>query len=248
MTVRRHFKKGRVALGPIELRWEVQRRVSPAPPAAHRGRFSEPPYALHIGPGPLWAKPDPTWLTVDVDPLRADIVVNFNRFEEFPLATATVDAIYASHVFEHISVYRCPRVLTECYRILAPGGTIRIIVPDVATSIAHYVAKNERFPLFERRRLRAADAYGEDYTLFECMKEDFLSRSSQRELLGEQLAHQNAWDFDSLQAALVRVGFQPDSVHRTAFRTTRCERFAFEGTYAAEANEDYRSMYVEAVK
>jgi SAM-dependent methyltransferase len=185
---------------------------------------------------------------VDVDPLRADIVVNFNAFDGFPLDDGTVDAIYASHVFEHISVYRCPRVLADCYRVLIPNGVIRIIVPDVATSIEQYVAKNDRFPLFERRRRRAADAYGESYTLFECMKEDFLSRSSQQDLLGEQLAHQNAWDFEALHAALTRAGFRGETVHRSAFRASTCAAFDFEGTYASEANEGYRSLYVEASK
>jgi SAM-dependent methyltransferase len=248
MNLRTYLRRGRFALGPIELHWEVRRRApvrtSDAPPTT----FSEPPYSLHIGPGPLWQKPNPRWLTADVDPVRADIVVNFNAFEGLPLADKTVNAIYASHVFEHISIYRCPRVLAECYRVLMPGGTIRIIVPDVATSIAHYVANDDRFPLFERRRRRAEETYGESYTLFECMKEDFISRSSQRNLLGEQLAHQNAWDFESLRAALVRAGFQADAVRRTSFQTTSCTHFSFEGTYSSEANEAYRSLYVEAAK
>ncbi len=248
MSLKSHLKKGLVAFGPIELRWELRRRQKRDGAGGARTTFSNPPYALHIGPGPQWKKPDASWLTIAVDPLRADIVVNFNAFDALPLDSGSVDAIYASHVFEHISIYRCPRVLAECHRVLTVGGTIRIIVPDVATSIANYVAKNDRFPLFERRRLRASDAYGESYTLFECLKEDFISRSSQRDLLGEQLAHQNAWDFESLQAALVRAGFPPASIARSSFRATRSARFAFEGTYPSEANEDYRSLYVEASK
>jgi SAM-dependent methyltransferase len=242
------FRKGRLAVGPIELRWELRRREIAATSGSGVTSFSSPPYSLHIGPGPQWRKPTPRWLTVDVDPLRADIVVNFNAFDGFPLGEATVDAIYASHVFEHISIYRCPRVLADCYRVLVPKGVIRIVVPDVAKSIEQYVAGNDRFPLFERRRSRAADTYGETYTLFECMKEDFLSRSSQQDLLGEQLAHQNAWDFESLRAALMRAGFRGESVHRSTLRASTCAAFEFEGTYPSEANEDYRSLYVEASK
>ena len=249
MSLVGRLKKGSLPLGPIELRWELRRRERRE--AATRvtcAVLPAPPYALHIGPGPQWNKPDASWLTLDVDPERADIVVNFNEFRELPLPSGSVVAIYASHVFEHISVYRCPRVLGECHRVLAPGGAIRIIVPDVATSIANYVAKNEAFPLFERRRRRASDAYGERYTLFECLKEDFISRSSQQDLLGEQLAHQNAWDFDSLRAALVRAGFAESAIRHAGFRDSKCASFAFEGSYPSEANEDYRSLYVEASK
>jgi predicted SAM-dependent methyltransferase len=234
------FRKGRLAVGRIELRWELRKRESSPPPGSRATSFSSPPYCLHIGPGPQWRKPNPSWLTVDVDPSRADIVVNFNSFDRFPLGEATVDAIYASHVFEHISIYRCPRVLADCYRVLTPNGVLRIVVPDVAKSVEQYVAGNDRFPLFERRRSRAADAYGEAYTLFECMKEE--------DLLGEQLAHQNAWDFESLRVALMRAGFRSESVHRSAFRASTRAAFDFEGTYASEANEDYRSLYVEASK
>ena len=248
MRLKAFLKNGRLALGAIELRWELRRRPSAPRPSARVSSFSTPPYSLHIGPGPQWEKPDERWLTVDVDPVRADIVVNFDVFDAFPLPSASVDAIYASHVFEHVSIYRLPRVLADCHRVLTPGGTIRIVVPDVATSIAQYVAGNERFPLFERRRARAIETYGERYTIFECLKEDFLSRTSQRELLGEQLAHQNAWDFESMRAALTRAGFAPGAVRQSAFRRSGSARFAFEGTYPSEANEDYRSMYVEATK
>ena len=48
----------------------------------------------------------------------------------FPLDDNSVDRILASQVFEHIeSCYWTP-ILTELYRILKPGGLLRIDVPD----------------------------------------------------------------------------------------------------------------------
>jgi predicted SAM-dependent methyltransferase len=238
---------GTLSLGPVEIRWTLARRRS------RRRRkeivFNTPPYKLNIGPGSLWQRPDEEWLTVDVDPTCGDIVTNFNDdFAGLPLADRSVRVIYCSHTLEHISVYRIGFVLSECYRVLTSGGIMRIVVPDARASLEKYLQGDENFRLFRRRIDRAKRQYHETYTLFEALKEDFISRSSQSGLVRDQLAHQNAWDFESLVASLARAGFDNTKVERSAFRESRCPFFAFEGTYPSEANEDYRSLYVEACK
>jgi SAM-dependent methyltransferase len=207
------------------------------------------PRRLHIGPGARWVAPDPRWLAVDIDPKRGDLVVDFNADPRLELADGSCDAIYASHVFEHMSLVAAPAMMRECWRVLVPGGVLRIIVPDARRSIEAYLAADSDFPLFARRRARAARKYGKDYTLFECLREDFLSLSGQPDLLGDgALAHQNAWDFDAMRADLVRAGFSPDGVGRSQFQRSTSAAFDFEGSYEAEANEWSRSLYVEAVR
>jgi len=126
---------------------------------------------------------------------------------------------------------------------------MRIIVPHVTKSMEEYLKGNVDFPLFSRRRERARRVYGEDYTLFECLKEDFVSRSSQPSLLGKfALAHQNAFDFETLVKHLRTAGFKEDMISKCHFRETRCPDFSFEGEVKSEANEDYRSLYCECQK
>lgn len=48
-----------------------------------------------------------------------------------PLPDQSVDAIYHSHVLEHFSRPDGERLLKECCRVLKPGGTIRVVVPDL---------------------------------------------------------------------------------------------------------------------
>jgi hypothetical protein len=109
---------------------------------------------------------------------------------------------------------------------------------------------NSRYLLFQRRKKRAKQSWGlDDYTLFECLREDFISCTGQTQLLDPQgLAHQNAWDFETIVRDLCRAGFRAEDVHRMTFRTTNCSDFEFEGSYPSEANEEYRSLYVEARK
>lgn len=208
-----------------------------------------PPYKLNFGPGPNWSRPDESWLAVDIDPELGEIVVNFQEFEQLPIPNNSVSHVYGSHVFEHISIFKTPLVFAEIYRVLQPGGVFRLILPDAQKSIEEYLAGNADFLLFKRRKERAKKNQNINYTLFECMREDFLSPNGQAALLGKNtLAHQNAWDFETITSDLMRAGFSEDKIQQSAFQKSASKAFTFEGTYQSEANEDYRSLYVEATK
>ncbi|MDF7807325.1 methyltransferase domain-containing protein [Pontiellaceae bacterium B12219] len=229
-------------IGKLKIYWKADRRA----PLFDLSAFSSP-YKIHLGPGANWKKMDDHWINVDIDPNRGDIIVDFADFTSFPLETASVSCIYGSHVFEHMSIYTTPTVFAECCRTLVPGGTLRLILPDAEKSIREYVAGNSEFDIFKRRTERAEKLWGiKNYTPFECLREDFLSRSGQS-ILGEQaLAHQNAWDFETIRKDLLHAGFS--SVEKTSFQKSNVPDFSFEGTYPSEANETNRSLYVEATK
>lgn len=207
-------------------------------------------YKLHFGPGVGWKKPSEDWLCLDVDNKRADIVINFNDFEKLPFDENSIVCIYGSHIFEHISMFNTPKVFKECFRILIPNGSLRMVLPDVRKSIEEYIKGNKEFPLFRRRAESLKKILSVDeITLFEALKGDFISPSSQPDLLGRNaLAHQNAWDIESIFADLRRAGFTASKIHQMSFRKLKCPDFSFEGTYSSEANESERSIYVEAQK
>lgn len=56
----------------------------------------------------------------------------------FPFPDGSVGAIYTSHTFEHLHVDAAERALTECHRVLAPGGVLRIVVPNLDDIVSHY--------------------------------------------------------------------------------------------------------------
>ena len=47
-----------------------------------------------------------------------------------PFEDDTFDVVFASHILEHIPWHRSAETLREWVRILAPGGTLEIWVPD----------------------------------------------------------------------------------------------------------------------
>ncbi len=72
------------------------------------------------------------WVNVDAygDP---DFFCDLNKFP-YPWADNSIDHIYMSHVLEHIPDWWS--AFTECARILKPGGTLEIRVPDESSATA----------------------------------------------------------------------------------------------------------------
>ena len=56
-----------------------------------------------------------------------------------PCADGSVDALYTSHMLEHLDQAEAQRFLAEALRVLCPGGILRIAVPDLGRMVAAYV-------------------------------------------------------------------------------------------------------------
>jgi len=57
----------------------------------------------------------------------------------FPWRDGAAQVIYSSHTLEHLSAPDGARFLEQSYRVLAPGGVIRIVVPDLRAIVDAYV-------------------------------------------------------------------------------------------------------------
>jgi predicted SAM-dependent methyltransferase len=51
----------------------------------------------------------------------------------------SVDAVYASHVWEHLYFEEALKLTEECYRILKPGGLLRLAVPNLKYHVETYL-------------------------------------------------------------------------------------------------------------
>lgn len=66
-----------------------------------------------------------------------------------PLPDACADHLYTSHFLEHLDREAGERLLAEAYRVLKPGGTMRVCVPDLAHAVALYARGDKRKMLSE---------------------------------------------------------------------------------------------------
>jgi predicted SAM-dependent methyltransferase len=82
---------------------------------------------LHLGCGKRYI---PGYVHIDaVDFPHVDHVTSIDNLSF--IGDDTVDVIYNCHVLEHFKRRDVPRVLSEWHRVLRPGGTLRISVPDL---------------------------------------------------------------------------------------------------------------------
>ena len=88
---------------------------------------------LHLGCG---SRNIPGFVHVDAQPAsHVDIV---GPVERLPLDDNSVSLIYASHILEHFGRHAYKAVLKEWFRVLKPGGILRLAVPDFAACAAIY--------------------------------------------------------------------------------------------------------------
>lgn len=81
---------------------------------------------LEIGPGNLRL---PGFETVNIIWGRnVDYVCDASK--KMPFNSGTFDLIYASHMLEHVAWYQVSAVINEWIRILKPGGSVEIWVPN----------------------------------------------------------------------------------------------------------------------
>lgn len=72
----------------------------------------------------------PGWVNVDFVSYSND-VIKHNLLQPLPFENSNFDAVYSSHVLEHFSRAEADNFVSEIYRVLKPGGIVRIVVPDL---------------------------------------------------------------------------------------------------------------------
>jgi len=94
---------------------------------------------LHLGCGKRFI---PGWVHVDVvDYPHIDLR---HSIDDLPMiASGTVHTIYACHVLEHFFLQAVPRILKEWWRVLEPGGLLRVAVPDFEQLAANYLEHHD---------------------------------------------------------------------------------------------------------
>lgn len=82
---------------------------------------------LQIGTG---ENPIPGWLNTDVEPVLPEVVY-LDAQERLPFEDQTFDYVFSEHMIEHIPYKHGLQMLKEIYRVLRPGGRVRIATPDL---------------------------------------------------------------------------------------------------------------------
>jgi predicted SAM-dependent methyltransferase len=75
--------------------------------------------------------------------------------KRLPLADGSVDALYTSHMLEHLDRGAATTFLAEAHRVLRAGGILRVGVPDLGHHVARYQATGDADRFLEAIMLSA---------------------------------------------------------------------------------------------
>jgi predicted SAM-dependent methyltransferase len=88
---------------------------------------------LHLGCGHNMLS---GWLNTDIGCTGSITYVDITK--PFPIESNTFDYIFSEHVIEHKTHAQGAHMLAECFRVLKPGGKLRIATPDLEFLINLY--------------------------------------------------------------------------------------------------------------
>ncbi|MBA3023721.1 MAG: methyltransferase domain-containing protein [Proteobacteria bacterium] len=132
-----------------------------------------------------------------------------------PIIGASCDAVYCSHVLEHLSLDDCRVALRNTYKILKPGGVFRFVLPDLEYLIRLYTeAVQNRAPTPGLDFMRATGLGLE--------KRAYGIKGLVYSILGNS-QHLWMWDYQSLVHELEAVGFV--NIKRVQFGDSTIHQF-----------------------
>ncbi|HEX4373696.1 MAG TPA: methyltransferase domain-containing protein [Puia sp.] len=95
---------------------------------------------LEIGAGKKMGENE--WVTLDIN---KDCDLFWDLRYGIPFPDKSVEMIYSSHLFEHLTFQQTAALLKECKRVLVPGGVFSICVPNARLYLEAYVKRDKEF-------------------------------------------------------------------------------------------------------
>lgn len=148
---------------------------------------------LHIGCGDNVRE---GWLNADYFPTNPDIL-HLDATHTFPFRDNEFDYVFSEHMIEHVSYSQGEKMLSESYRVLRPGGKLRISTPDMAFLVGLYGSsksdvQNKYIRWATDRFIKSAPFYGDVFVINNFVR---------------NWGHQFIYDESSLRASIEKVGF-----------------------------------------
>lgn len=119
---------------------------------------------LHLGSGTNLIK---GWENLDLEPRKGAILCDLSK--PLPYKTDSVDKIFTEHVIEHLEKKDGNFVLEECFRVLKPGGILRIGWPTFDLLIKAYLLRNKKYKDYILPHLPEQKTNNWDEILSDCL-------------------------------------------------------------------------------
>ena len=181
------------------------------------------PLLLHLGSG---THPIKGFVNIDGNPRqRPDLWLDLTLGLPFPDGAAT--AGYCCHTLEHFFEPDVRGVMREMFRVLRPGGGVRLVTPDMGKAIAAYQQRNSGW-----------------FSEFPDSRRSIGGRFTNYMLCRDQ--HRLMFDFSFMSELLEDSGFV--GIREFAPHSSVLFDAAYLATFEYEQPDDNHSLFVEAFK
>jgi len=137
------------------------------------------------------------WLNTDVLPTSRKVAY-LDATRRFPFNNDVFDYVYSEHMIEHIEHERAVFMLRECFRVLKPGGKIRISTPDLKV-----------YTGLHSKEKTASQKFYIDWVIRNFMPEvDYCEEVFLINNAFRAWGHQFLYDRETLRVTMARAGFE----------------------------------------
>ena len=191
-----------------------------------------------------------------------DNIIAHDLRKGIPCESNSVDVVYHSHIFEHISKKYALPFLKEVFRVLKKGGIQRIVIPDMEIlchELINHIELCDRQKHLSYAELEKHDNFI-DNIIGQCLQEESTGTARQatfRRLIenlffgnAKKRGHTHLWMYDriSLELLLRKAGFV--NVKKFDFDNSEIRHW---NQYGLDSNDDgtqykKRSLFLEATK
>jgi SAM-dependent methyltransferase len=190
------------------------------------------------------SRPLEGWVNIDVFPVSPSVIA-WDCRRSIPLSDGSAAFVFAEHFFEHMErPNQTDRFLSECLRVLEPGGIIRLVVPDAGLYLHKYCEPGWD-GLAETRPLRKENgAYFDYWPPLPRHAADATPYATKMEFINHVFRqfgdHRYAYDAETLIHTVSTAGFE--QVAQQQFGVSKADSCPDTKEHRSE------SLYVEGVK
>jgi predicted SAM-dependent methyltransferase len=159
---------------------------------------------LQLGSG---GKDAAGWLNTDIEPTSKEVYLDATS--RYPFPDGSFLYVFSEHMIEHVPWEAGLAMLKECYRVLAPGGRVRIVTPNLTKFIQLLYGKTDA----ETQRFIGAKLRYHGWPVTAVPGAYIFNREVR------EWGHQFLYDSATLRKSLELAGFKQITEHPVAEKT-----------------------------
>jgi SAM-dependent methyltransferase len=173
----------------------------------------------------------PDWTNINFTSTNKDVIAH-NLNNGIPFPDQSFDLIYHSHILEHFSKTDAEPFIKECYRVLRPQGTLRVVVPDLEEIARVYLKTLDK----------VSAGFEEEISNYEWILLEMYDQTVRNKPGGEMISFLSKQNLSNQDFIIKRCGIEIENIIRSAHNQTSFPNPTEEGSFKKILKHIYRLL------